>query len=105
MSDSEKYAFEIKRFRSTFYKFKNQRVVLYGIGRYTATLLPHVRDYNIVGLLDRMEESVGLRIEGVPVITLGEAEETADMIIINTTSIYWRLIFERIKKTSLPVFF
>lgn len=105
MVDSEKYIFEINRFKETFYPYIDKKIVLYGIGRYTATLLPHIREYNIVGLLDRKEESIGKKIEGIPVISLKEAETTADMIIINTTSIYWRIIYERIYETSLPVYF
>lgn len=105
MADSDKYAFEINDFKDKFKLCRDKRIVLYGIGRYTATLLPHIKEYNIVGLLDRQEESIGLRIEGIPVISLKDAEAIADMIIINTTSIYWNMIYERIKSTSLPVYF
>ena len=46
------YQKEKVEFESNFIKFKNKRIVVYGIGRFTATLVPMLSDWNIVGLME-----------------------------------------------------
>lgn len=93
-----------EKFRKTFSEFREKKIALYGIGRYTVTLLPNIQDYKIIGLLDRDTENIGRVIAGVKVIRLEEACEKADCIIINTTAVYWKTIYERIKNIDLPVY-
>ena len=50
---------EEKTFRNNFGKFKDKKIVLYGIGRFTATLLPCVTDFKIIGLMDRDNANIG----------------------------------------------
>ena len=46
---NEKYQTELADFRNNFQKFHNAKIVLYGIGRYTATLLEGIKDFYFVG--------------------------------------------------------
>ena len=74
MEQKSKYEIEIDNFRQTFEKFKDKRIAIYGIGRRSATLLPKITDYNIVGLLDRDENNVGSELCGVKVVSLNTIE-------------------------------
>ena len=99
------YQKEKVEFESNFIKFKNKRIVVYGIGRFTATLVPMLSDWNIVGLMDKNPEKIGTYVYGLPIIGLAEVENRADVIIINTLGTYWDLIYQRIKSVDLPVYF
>lgn len=88
-----------------FKKFRNKKIVLYGIGQYTATLLAKQTNYNIIGLLDGDCDNVGKTIYGLRVMTVDEAQECADMIVINTSIMYWDLIFKRIANVNIPVYY
>ena len=52
MEQKSKYEIEIENFRHIFLDMKNKRVAIYGMGRRSATLLPGITDFNIVGVLD-----------------------------------------------------
>ena len=99
------YQKEIEEFRTNFYKFKNKNIVLYGVGRYTATLVPELKEFNFVGLMDRDSENIGKVMYGLPVISKNDAEKKADLIIINTAETYWKIIYKRICQLSVPVYF
>ena len=102
----DKYKLEQKAFREAFAYMQDKCLVIYGIGRRTATLLPGIHDFNIVGLLDRSPENVGKIIDGVPVITLDIANENADAIIINSDPGNFSVIYERIAdEVKIPVFY
>ncbi len=101
----DKFVGEIEQFHISFDRFRDKRIVLYGIGRFTAALLDNIDGFNFVGLMDRSPENIGKTKYGLPVISLSEAEEKADMIVINTASVYWRLIYHRIKGSKLPIYF
>lgn len=107
VSDNEKsnYQIEIDAFRKRFAKFRDARIILYGIGRYTATLLPAISEFNIVGVMDRDEENIGKCMYGVMVVSKEQAEKMADMVIINTSETYWRVIYNRIRDIRLPVYY
>jgi hypothetical protein len=45
---NEKYQIEIQEFVQNFKDCKDKKIVLCGIGRYTATLLEGVRDFRFV---------------------------------------------------------
>lgn len=97
---------EGKKFLSRFSDLKDKRFVLYGTGRLTERLLPMIRDkFNIVALMDSDETIIGFTKYDLPVVSLSEAEEKADIIIINTAEIYWNAIYERIAGTKLPVYY
>ncbi len=98
--DAEKLDFE-----AAFGKFKDKRLAIYGIGRMSATLLPELGDYRIVGLLDRDSSNWGKVIYGYPVLSVEEAEKEADLVIINTAESYWNVIWNRISGISIPVYF
>lgn len=99
------YQVEIDSFRKRFDKFRDARIVLYGIGRYTATLIPAVSEFHIVGLMDRDEVNIGKSMYGVTVVSKEQAEKIADMVIINTSETYWRVIYNRIRDIKIPVYF
>ncbi len=99
------YQIEIDSFKKNFNKFKDRKIVLYGIGRYTATLLPAIKEFHVVGLMDRDGDNIGKEMYGVPILSKEEAEQQADLIIINTAETYWRIIYKRICELSIPVYY
>lgn len=99
------YLIEVDAFNENFKEFADKKIILYGIGRKTATLVPELTNYKIVGLMDRDAENIGKIMFGLPIVSLKEAEKIADMIIINSPSNYWRIIFERINKSAIPVYY
>lgn len=99
------YETEVRTFKTVFEPLKKKKIVLYGIGRYTATLIPEIPDYNIIGFMDRDPENIGKIIYGLPVMGREQVEKEADIIIINTVEAYWKTIFARIQDISVPVFF
>lgn len=106
MGDYQKdYQNEIDTFKKNFSKFKDRKIVLYGIGRNTVTLLPAIKEFHVVGLMDRDEDNIGKEMYGVPILSKEEAEQQADLIIINTAETYWRIIYKRICELSIPIYF
>ena len=99
------YKVEIDAFKTKFNNYKEKRIVLYGIGRRTATLLPGIKDWNIVGLMDKNPDNVGKIIFGYPIIDVIVAEKTADLIIINAPQAYWEVIYARICNVGIPVYY
>ncbi len=100
------YEKEAMKFGNHFNGFKHSRIILYGTGRYTATLLPRLQgQWNIVGLMDKNPEYIGKKMFGLPVLDEKEAVAKADMIIINTSGAYWQIIYQRIEHLGLPVYY
>lgn len=95
-------------FKHNFYKFANKKIVLYGIGIKTQTILNEI-NYNFIGLLDREPHNVGKTFFGLKVLSYEEAIEKADLIIILSEDIYFQTIFERIeflqKEHKIPIYF
>lgn len=102
---NNKYQVEIDNFIQRFGKYRDLRIVLYGIGRYTATLLEGLEDFRIVGLMDKDPANVGKVMQGIPILDKDTAEKTADMVIINTAETYWNVIYNRIKDIRIPVYY
>jgi predicted HAD superfamily hydrolase len=101
-----RYLSEAKEFEAAFPDFYDKKIILYGVGHKTASLLSANLPYNFVGLLDRNPESVGKVIFGLPILSLAQAAEYGDVIIINTVESYWETIWERIRDlTQLPVYY
>lgn len=101
----EKYQSELNEFRENFAQYKEKKIVLYGIGRYSATLVEGLTDFNFVGLMDKDENNLGKTMFDLPIVSLAQAEQIADLIVINTSGTYWNVIFERIQDSKIPVFF
>lgn len=92
-------------FEKNFNGYKRERIVLYGIGRFSATLIPMLNGWNIVGLMDKNPEKIGTYVYGLPILDPKEVESKADLIIINTSGTYWNLIYQRIKNLNIPIFY
>lgn len=99
------YEMEIDAFKKNFSSFWDKNIVLYGIGRHTATLVPAIKEFHIVGLMDRDADNVGKHMYGIPIISVEEAEEKADVIVINTAETYWDTIYKRISGIKVPVYY
>lgn len=102
---NEKYQIEIDEFIDRFGSYKNKRIVLYGIGRYTATLLEGIKGFHFVGLMDKDPSKIGQSAFDLPILDKATAEKNADMVIINTAETYWNVIYERIQNIKIPVFY
>ena len=105
MELKSKYEIEIENFRKAFSDKKSKRIAVYGTGRRTATLLPGIKDYNIVGLLDRDSNNIGKELCGVKVISIENISDTADLIVINSDPSNYEIIYKRISSVSIPVFY
>lgn len=105
MAEQSKYQIEIDAFKNNFRRFKNKKIVIYGIGRRTATLLLGINEFHVIGLLDKQKENVGITISGIPVISIEEAEEKADLIIINSDPTNYYVIYKRISCCKIPVYY
>lgn len=105
MAVKNNYQMETDKFRRCFMKYQKKRIVLYGIGRYTATLIPAISDFNVIGLMDRDEDNIGKFMYGFRVLSKEEAAREADLIIINTTETYWKVIYKRISDLKVPIFY
>lgn len=99
------YEKEKVEFEENFSEYRDKRIVLYGIGRFSATLLSMLKNWNIVGLMDRNPEKIGTYVYGLPILGLNEIENQADLIIINTSGTYWDLIYQRIKHLNVPIYY
>lgn len=106
MEQKSKYEIEIEKFRHVFSEIKNKRVAIYGMDRRSATLLPGITDFNIVGVLDRDESNVGKELCGIKVISIKDVSTDADVIIINSDPSNYEIIYKRIAKDVIvPVYY
>lgn len=101
-----RYQQEQEDFREAFSFLKDKKIALYGIGRRTATLLPALKDYHVVCLLDRNPENIGRDIDGIFIRPLADADREADAIIICADPGNWQIIYRRIAaQVTIPVYF
>lgn len=100
-----KYEIEVENFRSEFADMKDKRIAIYGIGRRTATLLPGIRDFNIIGLLDRNNDNIGKSVCDVKVIPIDNIDDKADIIIINSDPTNYKIIYKRIANINIPIYY
>lgn len=92
-------------FRDVFAPYKEKRIILYGTGRRTLELLSLKLDFHFVALMDKNPDLVGQKIYGLSVVNLHEAEQIADIIIINSSETFWNTIYKRIVHSRIPVYF
>jgi len=100
-----KFDYEIEDFSRAFKDKMDKKIVIYGTGRMTATLLGQLRGFCIVGLMDRDESLIGQELYGIKIVSVEEAEKIADIVIINTSETYWHTIYRRIEFIRVPVYF
>lgn len=81
-------------FERQFSVYKQDPIVLYGIGEKTKLLIDCLKDYNVVGLLDKT--SAGYTLYGVDVISPEEAVHRASVIIIVANYSSAEIIYKRI---------
>lgn len=103
--EQNKYDEEAASFTENFAKYKDLKIIIYGIGRRTLTLLPRINGFNIVGLLDRDPKNIGKKIIGVSVLSLEEACRVADIVIINSDPSNYSTIYRRIYSFGFEVFY
>lgn len=94
-----------ENFIEAFNGVKDKKIVLYGLGQYTATLLNMTDEFCFVGLLDGNAQNIGKEFYGLEVLNIEEAVEKADLIVINTSTFYWNIIYDRIKEVEIPVYY
>lgn len=106
MQTNAKEAALQEEFDKAFHEYKEKRIVLYGAGLRTAMIMPVIKGkYNVVGLMDRGAENIGRLYYGLPILSKQDAENSADIIIINTAESYWGTIYDRICEMKTPIFF
>lgn len=68
--------------------------------------MPSIADFNIIGLLDRDENSIGYELCGVKVVSLKSIRNLADVIIINSDPSNYKIIYKRIANyVNIPVYY
>lgn len=100
-----KFELEMESFEEAFSGKKDMRIVIYGSGRMTATLLSLQKGYRIVGICDRDETKIGEKVYGVNIVNKEFVETEADLLIINTSESYWNTIYRRIKDWKIPIYY
>jgi len=87
----------IDQFHANFSSLRGNQtpIVLYGVGEKTRLLLDHLRDYQVIGLMDR--ESTGKTIYGHPVLSETDVIARAKHIIIVANMSMAPIIYERIR--------
>lgn len=84
---------------------KDCKIVLYGLGSYTAALVTMAQGFNIIGLMDSNPENIGKEFLGLPVISKEQAKSMADFIVINTSRFYWQAIYEQVRDIGVPLYY
>ena len=85
--------FVVNTFRENFSDFKNRRIVLYGIGFHTQAILSEFPYFNIIGLMDPVEQMIFM----AKILTFEEAFELdVEAIIVIARSKSVKIIFNRI---------
>lgn len=55
--------------------------------------------------MDKDPSKVGQSVFEIPIIDKNTAENSADLVIINTAETYWNIIYDRIHDIKVPIFF
>ena len=86
-----------KAFQSGMADFRQEPIVLYGIGKNTEAVLTLTEGFSFVGLLDRDEENIGKTIYGQPVLSLEASGEVSKLIVIIARMTITPIIYKRIR--------
>lgn len=100
-----KFDMEMDSFEQAFSSKKNLKIVIYGTGRMTATLMTYAKGYRIIGLCDRDINKLNTQMYGVNIVDQEFVEKNADLLIINTSESYWYTIYQRIKDWKIPIYY
>lgn len=95
----------LQMFTNAFENYADKKIVLYGIGAFSATVIDRLTKFHIVGLMDRDPENIGKVLYGVPILSKEQAERDADLIIINMEASYWQTIYKRIQDIKGDVYY
>lgn len=94
---TDEAAFVERSFRSNF--SADEKLVIYGLGRNTKTILERCPEYNIVGLMDRTR--TGGSEWGLPILSMDEAHKSGvKKIVIIASSANVPIIYRRIEDLS-----
>lgn len=94
-SDREEAQDILSFFQNSFNAYKENPIVLYGLGINTKVLIHNLKDFHIVGVMDAKHE--GETFEGLPVLSENETCQVTDIIIIIARDAVVPLIYNRIK--------
>ena len=83
---------------------KQYKIALYGTGRFARKILSQAEEYQIVALVDQKNANEVYPFMDLPVLSIEEAGNVADIVVIGTGEMYWRVIYERICDCKLPVY-
>ena len=101
--------FFLDAFVTAFDDCQTKRILLYGIGGKTESLLKHLSGWNFVGVTEEDLTPKWSRIYGYPVIRKEEIGEQADMIVVVARLCYFDEIAKRIRRDPLlnqyPVYY
>lgn len=97
---------EQKHFQCCFKELKDKKIVLYGLGKLTALLVPQLgKEWKLIGLMDKDPNNIGRIVYGLPVLAKDQVMKQADAIIIYTSAAYWNIIYQRIQDINIPIYF
>lgn len=102
MSLSENIA---QMFVNNYEDMKCKRIVLYGLGGNTRRILEEFQGFHIVALMD--PEKIGAEYWGLPVISVEEAKEIADVVVIIARDSVLKIIYSRIcslEECGIPIY-
>ncbi|WP_455577160.1 hypothetical protein [Anaerosinus sp.] len=91
---TEEQEYILSNFKKKFSNNYDIPIILYGLGINTQYLLKHLKQYNIIGLMDA--ENSGKKFWGYPVLSIEEAREKAKVIIIVARRMFQKIIYKRI---------
>lgn len=92
-------------FANNYEDMKCKRIVLYGLGGNTRRILEEFQGFHIVALMD--PEKIGAEYWGLPVISVEEAKEIADAVIIIARDSVLKIIYNRIcslEECGIPIY-
>lgn len=82
--------------RRQFEQFRHKKILIYGTGKIAESVLSDLKDFNIVGIIDKARFEGKLM--GIPILIWDDIDRnTADMIIIAALRKNYKIIYERIQ--------
>lgn len=88
-----------ERFCRLFSSYRDKKIALYGTGNNARFITSHVKGFNFITYVD--DRHIGENINNMPVVSLSEAIERADVLIIAATPASTSIVYNRIK-VALP---